>query len=409
MKILIPTTAIPGHLNPMLALAKILVKHGHEVQMQTSSGLKRIVDAAGLHFTPLLPEADETIAEFLAKHPGERPTISNYFLPKLPAQLAGMKIALRDFPADAILTESMFYGTLPLLLGERKDRPAIIHAGITVLNLGSGKNLPPSAYESESPYSDSLRALLQKAFNETFAELGYGPLPCPVLESMSTLPDLYLHPGIRSFQYPGVSVDSSRVHYIGQPTLPPGQYSLPDWWKDLDKNKRLVLVTQGTVANVDMGSLIGPTLQGLSEETDLQVLATTGGRPAESIPVDLPPNALVASFLPYEQILSKIDLLITNGGYGTVNLALAQGVPIIAAGLTEDKAEVSANLEWSGAGINLRTNKPSPEAIRSAARKILDDSTYRDRAQELAREFKSHDTESELLALVEARVKSIHG
>jgi UDP:flavonoid glycosyltransferase YjiC (YdhE family) len=53
----------------------------------------------------------------------------------------------------------------------------------------------------------------------------------------------------------------------------------------------------------------------------------------------------------------------------------------------------------------LRTNEPSPEAIRTAARKILANSVYGDRAKELAQEFASHDTEAELLALLEACVE----
>jgi len=222
---------------------------------------------------------------------------------------------------------------------------------------------------------------------------------------MSTLPDLYLHAGIESFQYAAYSSTSSPVHYIGRLPLPPGPYSLPDWWHDLDEAKRLVLVTQGTVANRDFGQLIGPALQGLAEEKDLIVLVTTGGQPAESIPVDIPANARVTAFLPYEYVLPKLDLLITNGGYGTVNMALAHGIPIVSAGLTEDKEEVSANVQWSGAGIDLRTNQANPEMVRSAARQILDSSVYRNRAGELAEEFAQHDTEGELLDLLEACVE----
>jgi UDP:flavonoid glycosyltransferase YjiC (YdhE family) len=113
----------------------------------------------------------------------------------------------------------------------------------------------------------------------------------------------------------------------------------------------------------------------------------------------------VTSFLPYEYVLPRVDLLITNGGYGTVNMALAQGVPIVSAGLTEDKEEVSAHVQWSGAGIDLRTNQANPEMVRSAARQILDSSVYRDRARELAEEFAQHDTGAELLDLLEACVE----
>jgi hypothetical protein len=385
--------------------------------------MKPAVEAAGLLFTPLLAEADMGAAEYFEKYPQrgkKKPGIEmlcfdmeNFFIPHIAPQAAGLRQALRDFPADIILAESLFAGTLPLLLGKREHRPAIVHLGVSLLNVGSGKNMPPipgtSAEELQAQQEKRERLLLkpiQAAVQKTLVGLGCGPLPCPLLESMSTLPDMYLYPGIESFQYGAKSSRLSPVRYIGRLPLPPGPHSLPDWWHDLDATKRLVLVTQGTVANRDFGQLVGPALQGLAEEKDLIVMVTTGGQPAESIPVEIPANARVAAFLPYEYVLPKIDLLITNGGYGTVNMALARGVPIISAGLTEDKEEVSAHVQWSGAGIDLRTNQASPEAVRQAARQILDSSAYRYRARELAQEFARHDTEAELLDLLETCVKA---
>jgi UDP:flavonoid glycosyltransferase YjiC (YdhE family) len=99
--------------------------------------------------------------------------------------------------------------------------------------------------------------------------------------------------------------------------------------------------------------------------------------------------------------MQSVDLLISNGGYGTVNMALAHGVPIVSAGLTEDKEEVSAHVQWAGIGIDLRTNQARPEAVRTAARKVLDRPVYRERSKQLALEFASHDTEAELLRLIE--------
>jgi UDP:flavonoid glycosyltransferase YjiC (YdhE family) len=246
---------------------------------------------------------------------------------------------------------------------------------------------------------------VQAASEKIFEELGCGPLPCPFLESMSILPDLYLHPGIAGFGYSAHSSPSSPVRYIGRLPLPPAPYSLPDWWHDLDETRRLVLVTQGTVANRDLGQIVGPALEGLAGEKDLIVLVTTGGQPAESIPVDIPANARVAEFLPFEHVLPRIDLLITNGGYGTVNMALAEGIPIVCAGLTEDKEEICANVQWSGVGIDLRTNQANPEMVRNAARRVLDSPLFRDRARELAEEFAHHDTEAELLTLLDTCVE----
>jgi hypothetical protein len=184
-------------------------------------------------------------------------------------QEAGLEMALHAFPTDVILTESMFYGTLPLLLGRRHNRPTIVHAGITVLDIFSEKTMPPvpgaSVEELEKAHGERERVMrrpLQAAFDKTLAKLGCGPLPCPVLECMSTLPDLYLHPSIQSLQYPGHSVSSSKVRYIGHIPPAPGQYPLPGWWQKLDKTKRLVLVTQGTVANWNLGQLIGAEAAG---------------------------------------------------------------------------------------------------------------------------------------------------
>jgi UDP:flavonoid glycosyltransferase YjiC (YdhE family) len=420
MKILLASIPVPGHLNPLLELGRILSKNNHDVVVQTGKGLRPVVEAAGLPFIPLLPEADIHPSRYFERYPERQKKtpgiemiafdVEHYFISALAPQAAGLKIALQDFAADVVLAESLFWGTIPLLLGPREERPAIAHLGVSVLNVGGGKNIPPrpdvSPEELHAEKSERERVLLQpvqKAMNRALANIDCDPLPCPLLEAVSTLPDLYLHPGIRSFQYSRGS-SSSRVRYIGPLPLPPGQYSLPDWWSELDGTKRLVLLTQGTVANRDFGQLIGPALKGLAEEKDVVVLVTTGGQPVESIPIEIPANARVVQFLPYDLVLPRVDLLITNGGYGTVNMALANGVPIVSAGLTEDKEEVSAHVQWSGAGIDLRTNQASPDAVRAAARNILDTSAYRDRARELAFEFKCHDSEAEALELIESCV-----
>lgn len=79
--------------------------------------------------------------------------------------------------------------------------------------------------------------------------------------------------------------------------------------------------------------------------------------------------------------------MITNGGYGGVQFALSHGVPLIVAGDSEDKPDVAARTAWSGAGINLKTGKPTPVAIRTAVDKILVTPSYTERARCLASEF----------------------
>ena len=163
-------------------------------------------------------------------------------------------------------------------------------------------------------------------------------------------------------------------------------------------------MTQGTIANHNFGLLIAPTLTALANEPDVLVVETTGGRPVDAIPGVVPRNARVASVLPFEWLLPRVDVLVTNGGYGSVNQAMSYGIPLVTAGMTEDKADVNARVAWSGVGLNLATNEPTQEALRAAVRTVLDRPAYRMRASQMADEFTRIDTRSEILSIIKRAV-----
>ncbi|MGI3786808.1 MAG: glycosyltransferase, partial [Janthinobacterium lividum] len=123
----------------------------------------------------------------------------------------------------------------------------------------------------------------------------------------------------------------------------------------------------------------------------VRVVATTGGRPVESVLEllggPLPANAELAELVPYADLLPHTSVVVTNGGWGGVQQALAQGVPVVVAGASEEKPEVAARVAWSGAGIDLRTGRPSPRRIRHAVRAALGRPRYHDAAGRLQAEF----------------------
>jgi UDP:flavonoid glycosyltransferase YjiC (YdhE family) len=167
----------------------------------------------------------------------------------------------------------------------------------------------------------------------------------------------------------------------------------------LDADRPVVHVTQGTVDNDDLSRLIEPTIEALAGE-DATVVVTTGGRDVGDIKVALPSNTRVAEYIPHDVLLPKVDVMITNGGYGTVQRAVSTGVPLVVAGSTEDKPEVAARVAWSGAGINLKTGTPTPTMIRGAVREILTNRDYVHRARELEAAFAQRDGIAEIAALV---------
>jgi UDP:flavonoid glycosyltransferase YjiC (YdhE family) len=97
--------------------------------------------------------------------------------------------------------------------------------------------------------------------------------------------------------------------------------------------------------------------------------------------------------------------MVTNGGYGGTQLALAHGIPLVVAGETEDKIEVAARVEWAGVGINLRKQRPSPEEVREAVKEVLVNPVYRENARCIQSDFAKYDAPTRAVELLEALAK----
>ena len=212
--------------------------------------------------------------------------------------------------------------------------------------------------------------------------------------------DRFLQLSPEEFEYPRRDF-SRNLRFVGT-VLPPAPVSrsLPEWWPDLDSGRPVVHVSQGTVDNHDFTRLVRPTLDALADR-EMLVVAATGGRPIDELG-ELPANARAAEFLPYDALLPKTDVFVTNAGFGGVQYALSHGVPMVAAGDIADKPEVAMRIEWSGVGVNLRTGGPTPEAIGTAVDRILGDPSFTQRAAVIAEHIAEYRTldaiEEELLA-----------
>jgi UDP:flavonoid glycosyltransferase YjiC (YdhE family) len=153
------------------------------------------------------------------------------------------------------------------------------------------------------------------------------------------------------------------------------------------------------MANQDLNELIQPALSGLADE-DVMVIAATGRGDIQTLTA--PANAKVTSYVSFDRLLPKVDVFVTNGGYGAVNHAFSLGVPTVVAGETEDKLFVAARVEWAGAGINLKTRYATAVQIRNAVRAILTNKQYRQEAQRLQATFARYDALDELARAVDA-------
>jgi UDP:flavonoid glycosyltransferase YjiC (YdhE family) len=409
-----------GHLNAVLSVGRILVEQGHEVIGLSVHAFRDRIEHIGARFVPFSGAADLDLRDFAAAYPEFRtmpPGIEmtrfyfeRVFADPLIDQHKGMQKAIEQFAPDVIVADNLFLGALPLLLGPRANRPPIIFVGSTYLlwhrpddapgNLG----LPPAATNTYTEIAHQVDVAFMKPFgnyiNTLLAGGGFPALQQNIFDAVIQLPDACLQLTVPNFEFPRPDLPPT-VHFLGAMPLVPKQAPIPAWAGDLDGSRKVIFVTQGTLSNHDFTQLVGPTLSALESNPDLLVVVGAGGRSIGDLPKPLPANARAASYLPFEWLLPKVDVFITNGGYNTVNQALTYGIPLVTAGLTEDKADVNARVEWSGAGIDLKTNTPTPEALAKAVRSVLNEPRYRSSAAQLATEFAKFDTRQVVTRIID--------
>lgn len=409
-RFLIGTIPVVGHISPVLPIARELVNRGHEVCWYTGSAFQAKVESTGARFAPIIsgldysypanvPQAWTDQRKALRGSAQLKFDLKHYFIDAAVGQVKDLTAILRDFPADVILADFCFLGAAWI---HEQGGPPWAGFGISALAFSSrdtapfGLGLKPDASPFGQFRNRGLNWLAQQVLfrevtaytNQVRADLGLPPCTTSFFDTLS--PFLHLAGTVPQFEYPRSDLPA-QVHFVG-PLLSPitTEFTPPAWWDDLKGSQPVVHVTQGTVAT-DPEALIVPTLRALAQE-DILIVATTAGKLIESIPPDtIPANARIESFIPHSELLPDIDVMITNGGYNGVQMALAHGVPLVAAGQSEDKPEVCVRIEWTGVGINLKTEKPTQQQIRAAVKKLLADNRYKTRAKEFQIAIRQYD------------------
>ena len=413
-RFLIATLPLAGHVGPGLPIARTLVRRGHEVRWYTGQRFRPQIEATGAGYVPMLAAPDPGDGPFfvpLPKLSGLRAAnwgVKRAFIDPIPAQVADLRRALAAFPADVILSDQVFGGAEAL---HELGGPPWAMLGISALTLSSRDTAPATLMLPPDPSplgrlrNRVLNAVIHRVVTREAVRhmhyvrwsLGLPPLSRGLFDLLS--PYLYLHGGTSAFEYPRRDLPP-QVHFIG-PLLPepPRDFAPPPWWDELRAGRPVVHVTQGTVAT-DAEQLITPTLRALADD-DLLVVATTGGKALSRLSEELPANVRLEPWLPHAHLLPYVDVMVTNGGYGGVQAALAHGVPLVVAGATEEKPQIAALVAWSGAGINLKTGTPTPAQVGAAVRASLADPRYRQQARRIQADYAQHRPADEAVALLE--------
>jgi UDP:flavonoid glycosyltransferase YjiC (YdhE family) len=415
-KIIVASPPITGELAPLLELARRLAARGHQVTVLTGSRFRATVESSGLAFSPLAGRADfddrllETLPGRAELAPG--PELFNFewdhaFVQPMRDQCAALQNLLEQEPGQYLIANALFLGAVPAALGAPGRRP-LRWTAVSVVPLalssedttffgpvptGPGQDQKAANRAANAGFAQALRPT-QDRLNEILRSMGATPTFPPFVDGIITVPDVTAALTVPGFEFArGDAPDN--LHLVGHLSpQQPTDWEPPAWWPDLDSGRPVVVVTQGTIANSNLSQLIEPALTGL-DGLDVTVVAALG-RDTSALTVPVPANARAAEYIPFSALLPKASVFITNGGAGGIHQALAVGVPVIAAGLTEDKPANAARVAYHGLGIDLQTATPAPEAIAAAAETLLKDNAIRDNVQRLTRVYAAHDAVTEI-------------
>jgi UDP:flavonoid glycosyltransferase YjiC (YdhE family) len=412
---LLASMASAGHVNPLRPIARALVERGHAVRWYTGDEYRAAVEASGARFVPVRherPDLDSprSDGDGLTGLPALRFGIKHAFLDPAPGQVADLRRLLAEEPADVLVAEFAVLGAR--MVHELTGVPWV-SVGVSPLTIPSrdtapfGLALPPSTTPLGRLRNRALNTILDRVLlrdvrvhrDMILARVGLPPARYPILSGVVS-PLLHLQTGIAELEYPRSDLPA-QLHFVGALMEPSGRTDLPPWADEIEAARvPVVHVTQGTVADADLAALVLPTIHALADEDVLVVAGTGRHDPAALGP--LPANARVASFVPHGWLLPHTAVMVTNGGFGGVQVALANGVPLVVAGATEDKPEVAARVAWAGVGANLATNTPTSTQIRDAVRLVLRDRAYAERAAAMRDVYAKLDAGRESAALIEA-------
>jgi UDP:flavonoid glycosyltransferase YjiC (YdhE family) len=358
MRVLFTTHPGEGHFHPQVPLAQALTAAGNEVAFACSPAYRPTVEAVGFRCFPagldwLEPDMDAAFPALrqIPHGPEWEAWVVDHVLAGATAEALARDVLdlMREWQPDVIVRDGVEFGGC--LAAEVADIPHAIG--------GFAPFGPPGMYKAV--FARPLAALRER----------FGLPPDPDVR----MPHRYLGlvpniPGFLNWQEVPPTVHLLRP----LPFDRSGDERLPDWALDLP-DRPTVYATLGTIVNRSPG-IFAVILEGLRREP-ITLILTIGRNqdPADFGPQ--PSNVHIERYVPQTLLLPYCDLVVTHGGFNTVQAALSSGLPMVILPIAADQhvnAQSCANL---GVGRVVGPEERTPGAIQAALREVLATQTYR--------------------------------
>lgn len=370
-RILIYTSPARGHLYPMMDTALALRDAGHDVTVQTLPAEREVVTGVGIAHRPISPAiCDMTLADYLGSNPlAQLRRTLDCWSQRAPYEVDDLRRSVAEVAPDLLVVDANCWGAAAF--AESRSEPWAMFLPY-VLPVPSpdtpafGPGFAPPRNALDRLRDRLVWAVQHRAGQPAVTRLNAirADLRVPALRTVSDIyqrADSLIYLTAEPFEYPRTDWPRG-VHQVG-PGLwaPPGES--PDWLSGLAHPRVLVSIS---TEFQDDSAIIDAALEGLAEEPGSVIVSSAAVDPETFSPTG--EHVRIERFLPHAAVVPQVDVVVTHGGMGTVQRALAAGVPLVVVPWGRDQSETARRVELSGAGVMVRPGRLTPERLRDAVR-----------------------------------------
>lgn len=412
-KILFATMPMDGHFNPLTGIAMHFKAKGHDVRWYCSQTYEDKLQKLGIH-SYSYKRAREVNSQNLHKiYPeisklkgpkGIKYAFEKIFIDNAENHYLDIKdIYKNEFEFDMFFCDSALYALQ--IINEKIRKPVyVINPGPMLEN---SKDTPPN-FIGLTPAKTTLGKKIyhlmkffmdimiftkgMKKFNIMRKSHGLPLYEGSFWDISADYSTIFFQSGVPEFEYYRSDLNP-KIKFVGAllPYKKVSDYSFK-YPEKLKQYEKVILISQGTIDNINQNKLIIPTLEALKDKNYL-LIVTTGNINTDELKKKYNlPNIIIEDFIDFDYILDYTDLYITNGGYGGVMLSLSKGIPILTAGITEGKNDINAHIRYFNVGIDLRTENPTPDKIKVKTKEILEDVTFKNNVTRLQSKLRNYNT-----------------
>lgn len=393
-----------GNLNPLLTAGRQLRRSGHRVRVIADPAMRGEVQAADFEFVTWRRAPTGNAAD-----PADISDMEDWLRRALFAPAAAYAADILDecdrVPADAVLCIDILFGAV--LGAEAAGVPvAMLSPHVSIRPL---PGIPPVTSGLAQPKTPEERAEVAAAndqwgdfmnrflapLNDTCAQLGVNGLT-HVMDLFDRADRLLLAVS-RAFDFQGDSLPDN-VRYVG-PLLDQPGWSLPwqsHWSVRSDRPRALIACSTGSQGQGDLVQRIVNAI-GLIE---VDAVATAGPN-LNIADLQAPENVRLLQSAPHDSVMKEVSAVVTQGGHGTVNRALINGLPLLILPMARDQGANAMRVEAKGAGLRLPPTASEAE-IASAINRLTTEPHFRASARRLGEAIRAEIDASILVRELEA-------